>query len=343
MEIIKYNEVSTRKRNLISLSIFKIKGPYRTFEKYTNYLNNLLKYLSPIINENDADVRVYFDDSCHKELQPLINNYKNIEFYKFNYPKLRIGPFHDGTFGSLVRLLPIFEIYYEYIWVDDIDIPPKNIDFKYFNFIYKKRAKTIFFSIFCYQRPWIKNNYNMNFPLITNIKLPKQIFMKFIEDVANNKFESEVKEIVKYRSDRYVYDYPVKHPYGMDEYFTNYIIYDNLTNNDKTYLLYEVNIVRILKKVYYMNISNYEKDIIKKLVELQELNFKTHDKDINRNILNTFIKLFNKLKKEKLNEYIGNEYEKGCLEEFYSFIEQYNMTDINSIKLFVKLKNYKII
>jgi hypothetical protein len=167
--------------------------------------------------------------------------------------------------------------------------------------------------------------------------------MKFIEDVANNKFESEVKEIVKYRSDRYVYDYPVKHPYGMDEYFTNYIIYDNLTNNDKTYLLYEVNIVRILKKVYYMNISNYEKDIIKKLVELQELNFKTHDKDINRNILNTFIKLFNKLKKEKLKEYIGNEYEKGCLEEFYSFIEQYNMTDINSIKLFVKLKNYKII
>ena len=64
---------------------------------------------------------------------------------------------------------------------------------------------------------------------------------------------------------------------------------DKLTQNDKTYILYEANIVRILKKVYYMNISNYEKDIIKKLVELQELNFKTHDKDIKRNIINTFI------------------------------------------------------
>ena len=92
-----------------------------------------------------------------------------------------------------------------------------------------------------------------------------------------------------------------------------------------------------------MNISNYEKDIIKKLIELQELNFKTHDKDINRSIINTFIKLFNKLKKEKLKEYIGNDYEKGCLEEFYNFIEQYDMKDINSIKLFVKLKNYKVI
>jgi len=343
MEIIKYNEIFKRKRNLISLSIFKIKGPYRPFEKYTNFLNNILKYLSPIIAENDFDVRVYFDDTCHKELQKIIDQFVNIEFYKFNYPPLKIGEFHDGTFGSLIRILPIFEIYYDYIWIDDIDIPPENIDFKYMDFMHHNKIKTVFFSIFCYQRPWIKNKYNMNFPLITNIKLSKYIFMKFIEDISNRKFEKEVDQIKKYRSDRYVYDYPVRFPYGMDEYFTNYIIYDNLTKNMDTYLLYEINIARILKKVYYMNINAYDKDIIKQLIELQELNFKSHNVETNRNIINTFIKLFNKLKKDKLQEYIGNDYEKGCLEEFYNFINQYNMKDINSIKLFVKLKNYQII
>ena len=342
MEIIKYNEVSKRRRNLISLSIFKIKGPYRTFEKYTNYLNNLLKYLSPIIDQHDFDVRVYFDDSCHKELFKIIDYFQNIEFYKFNYPPLKIGEFHDGTFGSLIRIMPMFEIYYDYVWIDDIDIPPENIDFKYMDFIHHHKIKTIFFSIFCYQRPWIKNNYNMNFPLITNIKLSKYIFMNFIEDISNRKFQKEVEQIKKYRSDRYVYDYPVRFPYGMDEYFTNYIIYDNLTKNHDTYLLYEINIARILKKVYYMNINAYDKEIIKQLIELQELNFKTHNVETNRNIINTFIKLFNKLKKEKLREYIGNDFEKGCLEEFYNFIDQYNMKDINSIKLFVKLKNYQI-
>ena len=44
MEIIKYNEISHRKKNLLSLSIFKIKGPYRPFEKYIRFLDRILNH-----------------------------------------------------------------------------------------------------------------------------------------------------------------------------------------------------------------------------------------------------------------------------------------------------------
>jgi hypothetical protein len=112
--------------------------------------------------------------------------------------------------------------------IDDIDLLPKNLNL---NDINKKDIigfNTYFSSLFCYSKRWIKSkhNYNMNFPLITNLKLDPKIFFKYIDDLANNKYKDIVEDILKFRPDRYKYDYPVRHPYGMDEYFTNFIIYN---------------------------------------------------------------------------------------------------------------------
>jgi hypothetical protein len=78
MEIIKYNEILTRKKHLLSLSIVKMKGPYREFDKYTRALDNILNHTHN--NSYGFDVRVYFDDSCSNELQILIDKYKDVEF-----------------------------------------------------------------------------------------------------------------------------------------------------------------------------------------------------------------------------------------------------------------------
>jgi hypothetical protein len=344
MEIIKYNEIFKRQKHLLSLSIFKIKGPYRPFEKYIRFLDRLLNHVYN--NKSNFDIRVYFDDSCSKELKPIIDKYKNVEFYKFNYPPLRIGPYHDGTFGSLIRLLPIFENptflktvndhVYDYIWIDDIDILPSALDLNFVNNYGINKFNTIFLSIFCYKRPWIKDNYNMNFPLITNIKLDPKIFNKFLDDLANNRFPEVIEQILKFRPDRYKYDYPVKHPYGMDEYFTNYIIYDKLIKYN-TYVIYQTDITKLLKKIIITKqIDKYNKDIINKLLELHEVSYKSEDIIIKRDINNTYIKLFNKINKENILKLL-DEFDINCYNEFIDFLKRYDMKDINNFKFIIRL------
>jgi len=349
LEITKYNKILKRKKYLLSLSIFKIKGPYRAFEKYTRFLDRILNHTYN--NNYSFDIRVYFDSSCQKELELFITKYKNVEFYKFNYPPLRLGEFHDGTFGSLIRLLPIFEKQgfnntkidhvYDYIWIDDIDILPINLNLEFINYIIDNKINTIFLSIFCYQRPWINNNYNMNFPLITNIKLSNNIFIKFIEDISNNKYKNIVEEVKKFRSDRYIYDYPVRFPYGMDEYFTNFIIYDLLCEFN-TYIIYDTDITKLFKKIIKkatyddINTDTYNKDIILKLLDLHEISYKTENRNIKRDINNTYINLFNKINKEKLLKML-DEFDKNCYNEFIDFLKKYDMKDINNFKIIMKL------
>jgi len=342
MEIIKYNEINIRKKHLLSFSIVKIIGPYREFSKYTNSLDRILNHTRD--NIFDFDVRVYFDNSCHTEIKPLMNKFKKVEFFKFNYPPLRVGDYHDGTFGSLVRLFPIFEHHpsefhlYEYIWIDDIDLLPKNLNL---NDINKKDIigfNTYFSSLFCYSKRWIKasHSYNMNFPLITNLKLDPKIFYKFIDDLANNRYRDVVEDILKFRPDRYKYDYPVRHPYGMDEYFTNNIIYNDLTKYS-TYVSYQVEITPLLKEISYTKeIDNKYKEILKSLLDLHYLSYKATNLKIIKNINNTYIKLFNKLDKQKLYLLI-DENKKSCIKEYIDFLNKYDMKDINNFKYILKI------
>jgi len=342
MEIVKYNEIHNRRKNLLSLSIFKIIGPYRDFSKYTNSLERLLIHTHN--NIYNFDVRVYFDDSCHDKVKFFINKFKNVEFYKFNYPPLRIREFHDGTFGSLIRLLPIFEHHssdghsYKNIWIDDIDTLPKYLNL---NDINKKEINgfnTYFSSLFCYSKRWIKSkhNYNMNFPLITNLKLDPKIFFKYIDDLANNKYKDIVEDILKFRPDRYKYDYPVRHPYGMDEYFTNNIIYDELTKYS-TYVSYQVEITPLLKEISYTEgIDNNYKEILKSLLDLHYLSYKATDLKTITNINNTYIKLFNKLDKQKLYSILDDK-TLNCIKEYIEFLNKYDMKDINNFKYIIKI------
>jgi len=344
MEIIKFNEIKIRQKHLLSLSIVKMIGPYREFDKYTRALEKLLNHTHN--NTFEFDVRVYFDDSCLFEITPLINKYKDVEFFKFNYPPLRIGKFHDGTFGSIVRLLPIFEIArvedkihdYKYVWIDDIDILPKNLNLNDINMLQLRGFNTYFLSIFCYIRPWIKteHNFNMNFPLVTDIKLDNRIFYKYIDDLANNRLKDVIEKILKYRPDRYKYDYPVRHPYGMDEYFTNYIIYDKLTRY-KTFVKYQIEIFPLLKSISFTNnLDQKYKEIFNSLFELQNIAYKTTDRKIIININNTYIKLFNKLDTNILYSLLDKN-KKNCIKEYIEFLKKYDMKDINNFIYIIKI------
>jgi hypothetical protein len=329
IEIEKYNHIKNRRKNLMSFVIFKMRGPYRSFDKYINYLKNLINNFYDKAKNADFDMRVYFDNSCKNEIKSLIEKYKQVEFYKFNYQPLRIGEFHNGTFGSIIRLLPIFnkeDSSYDYIWIDDIDI--HNIDFTLMKIIKERNIKTFIHSMFCYIRPWIKSNTVLNFPLITNIKLDMNILTKYLNDIVNNKYKKIIDEIIKYRNDKFKYDYDVKFPYGMDEYFTNSIINDDLTKN--LYIYKEFDISRMLKKIYLSNLikDKRENDIVNELLKLYNILWKTVDKKIRNQIINTYIKLFNKIDKNNMQKYFILINSTDCLNEYYDYL---NTVDLNTI------------
>lgn len=340
MEFIKYNEIKKRKKHLLSLSIVKIIGPYKDFGKYTRGLERLLDHTHN--NIYGFDVRVHFDDSCHKDIESMINTYKDVEFFKFNFPPLKIGNFHNGTFGSLVRLLPLFEHHpddthqYEYIWFDDIDMLPKYLNL---NDIYKKEIEgftTYFSSLFCYTKPWSNKKYNMNFPLITKIKLNPNIFYKFINDLANNKYKDVIQKILTFRPDKYKYDYDIRHPYGMDEYFTNNIIYDQLTAYN-TYVSYNTDVTPLLKNISYKKgIDTKYQEILKSLLELQYLLYKATDIKVMKTINNTYIKLFNKLDTQKLYSLL-DQHTIDCIKEYIDFLKKYDMQNIYNFKYLIKI------
>jgi len=349
MEITKYNEISSRKRNLVSLSIFKMIDGYRNFNIYLNYIQKILNYFKQ--NKNlSLDLRIYFDYSCENEIKKFISQNPMVEFYKFNYPPLRIREFHNGTFGTLARLLPIFNDQhnyskdYDYIWIDDIDISPENIKDEQLDYLYDNNINTFYSSLFCYYKPW--NNvkygkYNLNFPLITNIKIPLWIFNKYINDIAIGTYKNVISSILEYRKDRYKYKYDIKFPYGMDEYFTNNIIFNELCKKI-TYVRYDIEISRILTKILYTKIlESRDKEILKTLLKISETSYKNTDLKIKRELNNTFIKLFNKLERNKMDKYFSATTELNeinCVNEFYEFINQYKIDDINNFFVIVKIK-----
>ena len=342
IELEKFNkiEIKNRQKNLMSFVIFKMIGPYRSFDKYINYLINLINKFYNIAKNENFDMRVYFDNSCQNEIKPLIEKYKQIEFYKFNYQPLRIGEFHNGTFGSIIRLLPIFDkedSSYDYIWIDDIDI--YNLDFNLMKIIKEKHLKTLIHSMFCYNRPWIKSNYVINFPLITNIKLDINILNNYLNNIVNNKYKDIIKEIIKYRSDKFKYDYDIKFPYGMDEYFTNSIIYNDLTINQYNYKEYDIS--RMLKKIYLSNLikDKRENDIFNEILKLYDLLWKTTNKKIRNEIINTYIKLFNKIDKNNLIKYFDLINSSSCLNEYNDYLKTINLNTIDDFHKIIHIKN----
>jgi hypothetical protein len=340
LQIEKYNKIKNRRKNLMSFVIFKMIGPYRSFDKYINYLKNLINnFYNKAKNEN-FDMRVYFDNSCKHEIKSLIQKYKYVEFYKYNYQPLRIGEFHNGTFGSIIRLLPIFnkeDSSYEYVWIDDIDI--NDLDFNLMKLIKEKNIKTIIHSLFCYNKPWIKEVNVINFPLITNIKLDINILLKYLDDIVNNKYKQIIDKIIKYRNDKYKYNYDVKFPYGMDEYFTSNIIYDDITKNQ--YINKEFNISRLLNKIYLSNLitDKRDSDIIKEIIDLIYLLWKTVDKKIRNEIINTYIKLINKIDKENMKKYFMFINSSDCLNEFYNYLQNIDLNTITDLYKLVPIKN----
>lgn len=334
MEIIKYNELKNRKKILLSVSIFKMLQPYRRFNKYLEYLSILIeKHYS----NSQIDIRVYFDESCQLELKSFIKKYKKVEFYKFNYQPLRIGKCHTGTFGSIIRFLPIHENEYEFVWISDLEPYRFFLDENLMKKINNNEINTCYASKPYYVVPRInqKNEYPIiNLFIITNQKIPIEIFNTYLSDLLSNKYDKIRKKYIEYRQsyytynkdDGYCYKLDEKFPYGMDEYFSNNIIYKYLVVN-KTWVINDVNPILLIRKI------RNNSELILLIYNLCNDVYKINDLKILTDIFTAIRALINKVGEDTLLNYFEKDsFEHTSLKYMIDLLMKENINSFDQIK-----------
>jgi len=332
MEIIKYKEIQTRKKHLISLSIYKMLDTYRPFDIYLDGFKKILPYLST--NQDIFDIRVYFENSCQKEVEPFITEYPKIEFYKFNYPKLRISNYHHGVFGKLIGYYPLFYDYYnyEYIYITDVLFAPKWYNLESIKFIIDNKIDTYFYSL-----PKGEEKNKISLPLVTKIKLDKSFIDNYLHDIVNEKYNQHINDMITDPNFVVSYNYDVKFPYGMDNYFINEIVYDKLCSGS-VYVKIAFDLIRLIKgmfktnqnKIY--NLDKKSKDILDELKKLVEIKNNSDDKTIKGTIISLIVKFIDKYGRDDfLNLFEENQ--KKVIILFYKYIDK-NIDKVNTNTLY---------
>jgi hypothetical protein len=208
----------TETKKVISCSFFTMADAYRDLSKYEYSLKKIC-YISDIPG---FCLRIYTDDSAKDAALEIAEQYDHVSVYHFNCPKFREDLGHIGTFGTFARFLPIFEKGLDLVWVSDIDVPLwwlDEIPTKEFNY------KTYV----CYDRkPYGRKYTILAGSMLSRITFPKQLLTKFLNNLADGKYETMVLQLNECNTRKP----PSKVPYGIDEVFINTSIYDYLIKHD---------------------------------------------------------------------------------------------------------------
>jgi hypothetical protein len=270
-------KLETRRSVLISISIFKMENPYRTFFGYEINLKKFI-YECPSF----ANIRLYVDDSTEYLAERYLH-IKHLEIIKYECSEFKISSGHTGTFGTLVRLLPLFDwpSGYDIVWTCDIDLKI-NLEFHQQFLDDLKNADFSFISNVYYNVPWVNVKYNIvNYKIISKISFPMKIFTDFLTDLKQGGKQEIVKEIVEYDNSRkgsyskYNFKEDELCPYGIDELFTNSILFNYLKTLNKKVIVYKkLDIMKLLGALYYTD--NNVRDVMDKhIVKLKQLQIET--------------------------------------------------------------------
>ncbi len=164
--------------------------------------------------------------------------------------------YHDGTFGSIVRLLPLFEKPQgiKYIWISDTDMPAKFFNYKNIKEMQTNNAKVFYYSKACYDKPWSEGiRYPIGAGRIimnTRVELNKGLLTRFLNDILKGKYHDVLVDIKRkfedegsYRSFQNIRLFP----YGFDELFTNKYLYPIFTHY-KRIIAFEIGLSTFLQE-----------------------------------------------------------------------------------------------
>jgi hypothetical protein len=251
---------------LVSCSLFRQLKVDKSPIKYYNGLRDLIK----IINKYFSDfvIRVYIDlsviyntdgsiyDEGVKLLKELKRNPK-VEVFVYRCSDFALNNYyHDGTFGSLVRLLPLFEkSKYKIVWHSDLDLSEPEIigsTKKYLPEFLKGNADLYVRSFTCYPTKWIPANHVfniVNYEIISKIKYPKKLLTNYLEDIKNGNYKNKI-NIIKWK--HRTQNKTTLMPYGIDELFTNTILYNYIMKHKvKVFVVNDINLYSFMNKFKY--------------------------------------------------------------------------------------------
>lgn len=239
-------------KNVLSCSFFATKDEYREFEKYQSNLTEFLRQQKQI---SGFEVRIYTDNSGIKFALEASNIYDNVSVYHYNCPDFRDGKWHTGMFGTLCRLLPLFEEL-DLVWVSDIDIPSR-----FFSpFIISQLNNEI--PVYIDTRVCnTTRKFGRRFPIIlhkfiSRLKFPNSLLTEFLTDLH----QCREQDVIEYMNERNKSKPHSRVPYGMDEYFMNTRIYEYLQVNKVKCLIGKDYLNRA---VMQENASDEQKSILK--------------------------------------------------------------------------------
>jgi hypothetical protein len=214
-------------KKVVSCSFFTMQDAYRPVEQYQK---NFMKFLRQTSHMTDFEIRVYTDDSAKDFLLEATKNISNVAVLHYDYPPLREKKGHIGTFGTIVRFLPMFEEGLDIVWTSDVDVPDNYIDTRFLSLMHKHNISVFYHTHICYKQ---RKPYGRNYTILGGASVFKQTFPKamltrFINKLTNGELENVIKNLNDYNKNKP----PSKVPYGIDEQFMNTGIYNYLKRHN---------------------------------------------------------------------------------------------------------------
>jgi hypothetical protein len=315
-----------------------MKQSYRDFSIYETHLKNLI---NNSVKLKDYNLRIYVDSSTkNNKVLDYAKNIESIEIIEYECKNFKIDEeYYNGTFGTIIRLYPLFNIQddYEIVRVSDIDLQ--------FNTYFTGREERtlinnnlnfLFLKYIPYIKPW--SNPEMNHSILagfilSRIKFPRDMLYKYLEDlylILNNNIETELSHILNKIIKSTNYKYTEKNiylPYGVDELFLNYRLYPYIKR--KKYIKYGMKaelfpsqLINIIKNS--PNLSKEDQNIINKLKYLEEEIYFKKEKD-ERKFIYAYMIFVQKFK-NKISDYYDelleevNKYKNNFKDHFVFFL-----------------------
>lgn len=204
---------------IISCSFFTMKDAYRSYEKYERHLHKFLHQIKLYLR--NFEVRIYTDDTG-KDFALNVAKDPNVSVIHFDCPQFREGDGHIGTFGTLVRFLPLFEEH-DLVWSSDIDIPDNYFSTEFSTGDFKINTHL------CYERKVYGRKYTiLAGRFMSRLQLPRALLTRFLNKVSDGDYVEQrdaLNAANKYKP-------PSPFPYGMDELFLNWPVYDWIKKRD---------------------------------------------------------------------------------------------------------------
>lgn len=236
-----------------------MKGAYRDTSFYVKYLKSMISMKSK--NLKGFEFRIYTDDTGKDLVMDLAKNEPHVSIYHYNCEYFRESDGHTGTFGTLVRFLPLFEEGLDVVWITDIDVEQSILDAKILNKM--KHYKRDFYvnTFICYDnKPWAMVKYPIvAYKIVSFVTFPRQIFTRFITKLMNGELVDTIEDINKYNSRKTPNK---KFPYGTDELFINGTLYNYIQRHSvPVYVIRNYSVDNIIK-YGSPDITEKEKDFI---------------------------------------------------------------------------------